>query len=156
MPPAARLFLLLGGLLAFAAVLLGAFGAHGLKARLSSDLLSVWQTGVQYHFLHALGLVLLGLAMLHLPDSAPLRASAWLMTAGVVLFSGSLYLLALTGQKWLGAIAPLGGAAFPAGLGGICLGSVSRALKAICTGTDTPTTLGAAPALILAKRMFRI
>ena len=112
MPPGARLFLLLGGLFVFAAVVLGAFGAHGLKARLSPELLSVWQTGVQYHFYHALGLVLLGLAFFHLPDGAALRASAWLMTAGIVLFSGSLYALALTGQKWLGAVAPVGGVAF--------------------------------------------
>lgn len=112
MPPGARLFLLLGALLALAAVLLGAFGAHGLKSRLSPDLLLVWQTGVQYHFFHALGLVLLGLAFFHLPDSSTLRVSAWLMTAGIVLFSGSLYVLALTGQKWLGAVAPLGGTAF--------------------------------------------
>ena len=112
MPGGARLFLVLGSLFAIGAVALGAFGAHWLKARLSPEMLSVWQTGVQYHFFHALGLILVGLAFFHLPDSTALRSSAWLMTAGIVLFSGSLYLLALTGQKWLGAVTPVGGAAF--------------------------------------------
>ena len=112
MPPGARLFLLLGSLLALVAVVVGAFGAHGLKARLSPEMLAVWQTGVQYHFYHALGLVLVGLALFHLPDSAALRASGWLMAAGIALFSGSLYALALSGEKWLGAVAPVGGTAF--------------------------------------------
>ena len=103
---------------AIAAILLGlgvgigAFGAHGLKARLSPEMLGIYQTGVQYHFYHALGLVLVGLACFHLPESAALRASGWLMAAGVLLFSGSLYALALTGERWLGAVAPLGGTAF--------------------------------------------
>jgi uncharacterized membrane protein YgdD (TMEM256/DUF423 family) len=112
MPGAAKLFLTLGGGFALAAVVIGAFGAHGLKSRLTPDLLAVYQTGVQYHFYHALGLVLVGLAIHHLPDSAALRASGWLMAAGIILFSFSLYALALTGQKWLGAVAPLGGTAF--------------------------------------------
>jgi uncharacterized membrane protein YgdD (TMEM256/DUF423 family) len=111
MPATAKLFLVLGGSFALAAVVIGAFGAHGLKARLSPESLVVYQTGVQYHFYHALGLVLVGLTMLHL-QSAALRASGWLMSAGILLFSGSLYVLALTGQKWLGAVAPLGGTAF--------------------------------------------
>lgn len=117
MPDSARLFLSMGSLLAMAAVALGAFGAHGLKARLTPDLLAVYQTGVQYHFYHALGLVLVGLACLHLPDSAALRASGWLMAAGILFFSGSLYALALGGERWLGAVAPVGGAAFIAGWG---------------------------------------
>ena len=112
MPAGAKLFLSIGSLLALAAVLVGAFGAHGLKSRLSPDLLAVYQTGVQYHFYHALGLVLVGLACFHLPESGALRAAGWLMAAGVLLFSGSLYALALTGEKWLGAVAPLGGTAF--------------------------------------------
>ncbi len=112
MPAGARLFLALGGLSALAAVVLGAFGAHALKARLTADMLSVYQTGVAYHFTHALGLLLVGLAFYHLPDNVPLRSSGWLFAAGIVLFSGSLYALAVTGEKWLGAIAPLGGAAF--------------------------------------------
>ena len=112
MAPVAKLFLTLGSLFALAAVMIGAFGAHGLKNRLSPDLLAAYQTGVQYHFYHALGLVLVGLACIHLPASPPLRASGWLMVVGIGLFSGSLYALALTGQKWLGAVAPLGGTAF--------------------------------------------
>lgn len=112
MPAGAKLFLSMGSLLALAAVAIGAFGAHGLKARLSPEMLGIYQTGVQYHFYHALGLVLVGLACFHLPESAALRASGWLMAAGVLLFSGSLYALALTGERWLGAVAPLGGTTF--------------------------------------------
>ena len=117
MPASAKLFLSMGSLLALAAVVIGAFGTHGLKARLSPEMLAVYQTGVQYHFYHALGLVLVGLAFFHLPESAALRASGWLMAAGILLFSGSLYVLALTGEKWLGAVAPLGGTAFILGWG---------------------------------------
>lgn len=108
----ARLFLALGSHFALAAVIIGAFGAHSLKTRLSAEMLAVYQTGVQYHFYHALGLVLVGLALVHLPASISLRVSGWLMSAGIVLFSGSLYALALSGEKWLGAVAPLGGTAF--------------------------------------------
>jgi uncharacterized membrane protein YgdD (TMEM256/DUF423 family) len=111
-PAAAKLFLALGGAAALLAVALGAFGAHGLKSRLPADMLAVYQTGVQYHFYHALGLVLIGLAVLHLPDSAALRAAGWLMAAGILLFSGSLYALALSGERWLGAVTPIGGLAF--------------------------------------------
>jgi uncharacterized membrane protein YgdD (TMEM256/DUF423 family) len=112
MPAGAKLFLLLGSLGSVAAVAIGAFGAHGLKARLTAEALAIYQTGVQYHFYHAIGLVLVGLAFFHLPDSPQLRAAGWLMAAGIVLFSGSLYVLALTGQKGWGAVAPLGGTAF--------------------------------------------
>ena len=112
MPAGTKLFIALGSLSALAAVLLGAFGAHALKARLSPESLAVWQTAVQYHFYHALGLVLVGLACISLPDGAALRTSGWLMVAGIVLFSGSLYMLALGGEKWLGAVAPVGGTAF--------------------------------------------
>jgi uncharacterized membrane protein YgdD (TMEM256/DUF423 family) len=111
-PAAAKLFLALGGAAALLAVALGAFGAHGLKSRLPADMLAVYQTGVQYHFYHALGLALVGLALLHLPDSAALRAAGWLMAAGILLFSGSLYALALSGERWLGAVTPIGGLAF--------------------------------------------
>lgn len=112
MPAGAKLFLALGSLSALVAVALGAFGAHALKTRLSPDLLAVWHTGVQYHFYHSLGLAFVGLAFFHLPGGIALRASGWLMAAGIVLFSGSLYALALSGQKWLGAVAPAGGTAF--------------------------------------------
>lgn len=108
----ARLFLCLGAAFAFLAVTLGAFGAHGLKDRLAPDLLAIWKTGVEYHAWHALGLLAVGLCALHLPDSMPLRAAGWAMAAGIVLFSGSLYVLALSGVRALGAVTPLGGLAF--------------------------------------------
>jgi uncharacterized membrane protein YgdD (TMEM256/DUF423 family) len=112
MTSSAKIFLILGACNAFIAVLLGAFGAHALKTRLPADLMAVFQTGNQYHFYHALGLLLVGLTAMHLSDSASLRAAGWLMLAGIGLFSGSLYLLAVTGVRWLGAITPLGGMAF--------------------------------------------
>jgi uncharacterized membrane protein YgdD (TMEM256/DUF423 family) len=110
-----RLALVAGSLLMAMAVALGAFGAHALKARLAPEMLAIWQTGVTYHAWHALALLLLGLLMLHLPDSAGLRYAAWLFVAGVVLFSGSLYLLALGAPRIVGAITPFGGVAFIAG-----------------------------------------
>ena len=112
MPRAAKSFLLSGCIAALFAVVFGAFGAHALKARIAPELLSVYKTGVEYQFYHALGLILVGLMALHLPDSTWLRAAGWAMLAGIVLFCGSLYLLALTGSRWLGAITPVGGAAF--------------------------------------------
>jgi uncharacterized membrane protein YgdD (TMEM256/DUF423 family) len=112
MLPAAKLFIVIGALAAAAAVALGAFGAHALRTKLSPDLLAVYRTGVEYHFYHALGLVLLGLAVQHLPESGPLKAAGWAMLAGIVLFSGSLYVLALTGIRTLGAVTPVGGVAF--------------------------------------------
>jgi uncharacterized membrane protein YgdD (TMEM256/DUF423 family) len=112
MPPTAKLFILLGALAGAAGVVVGAFGAHALKARLAPDLLAVWQTAVQYHFWHALGLVAIGVLALHLPASAALKWAGWLMVAGLVLFSGSLYVLALSGARWLGAVTPFGGAAW--------------------------------------------
>jgi uncharacterized membrane protein YgdD (TMEM256/DUF423 family) len=98
--------------MALAAVALGAFGAHALKSRLSAEMLVVWHTGVEYHFYHALGLIAVGLAAAQLPDSALLKWSGALMLAGIVLFSGSLYALALSGTRLLGAVAPFGGTAF--------------------------------------------
>ena len=98
--------------MAFAAVALGAFGAHALKSRLSAEMLAVWHTGVEYHMFHALGLLAVGLVTVQLPESVPLRSSGWLMLAGILLFSGSLYALALSGEGWLGAITPVGGIAF--------------------------------------------
>ena len=108
----ARLFIALGALLCAGAVAAGAFGAHALKARLAPDLLAVYRTAVEYHFYHALGLVLVGCVAARLQDSALVVASGWTMLAGVALFSGSLYLLAGTGLRWLGAVTPVGGLAF--------------------------------------------
>jgi uncharacterized membrane protein YgdD (TMEM256/DUF423 family) len=108
----AKHYLMAAALSGFIAVALGAFGAHGLKQRLSADLLAVFQTGVQYHFYHTFALLAVGLLMLHMPTNASLRWSGILFIAGIVIFSGSLYVLSLTGVKWLGAITPLGGVAF--------------------------------------------
>jgi uncharacterized membrane protein YgdD (TMEM256/DUF423 family) len=113
MTPTAKLFLVLGALAGAAGVALGAFGAHALKARLTPDQLAVWQTAVQYHFWHALALVAIGIIIsAALPGSTTLRWAGWLMVAGLVLFSGSLYVLVLSGARWLGAVTPLGGAAW--------------------------------------------
>ena len=107
------MFFVAGAALSFLAVALGAFGAHALRDRLGADLLSTFETGVRYHFYHALGLFAVAYASARWPASA--TAAGWLFIAGIVLFSGSLYLLALTGVRWLGAITPLGGLAFLAG-----------------------------------------
>ena len=106
----AKLFLLVGSLAAMSGVLLGAFGAHALRDRLEPSLLTAYQTGVQYQFYHALGLLLVGLLLRH-TAGVWLTTAGWLMIAGMLLFSGSLYLLALSGLRWLGAITPLGGVA---------------------------------------------
>jgi uncharacterized membrane protein YgdD (TMEM256/DUF423 family) len=111
----ARLALAVASVLMALAVALGAFGAHALKTRLAPEMLAIWQTGVTYHAWHALALLLLGLLMLHMPNGAALRYAAWLFVAGVVLFAGSLYLLALGAPRWVGAITPFGGVAFIAG-----------------------------------------
>jgi len=115
MPASARLVVLAAALLGALGVLLGAFGAHGLKQRLSAELLALWQTAVQYHLWHALAMLALGLLLLHLPRHPWLRAAAGLFLAGIVLFSGSLYALALGAPRTLGAITPLGGLALIAG-----------------------------------------
>ena len=109
-----RLFFLLGTLSAFIAVALGAFAAHGLKARLTPELLATFEVGARYQMYHALALLGAAWACTRWPGSAAL-AAGWLFVAGTVLFSGSLYLLALTGAKGLGAITPFGGLAFLAG-----------------------------------------
>ena len=111
----ARLALLLASLFLFVAVAAGAFGAHALKAKLTPDLLTVYQTAVQYHFWHALGLLAIALLLMQKPDSTTLVVAVWLLVAGMLLFSGSLYALALTGNKAFGAITPFGGVAFLAG-----------------------------------------
>ena len=109
-----RLFITLGALSGCLAVAAGAFGAHALRDRLAADLLDVFQTGATYQMYHALALVGVGLLLgrFSVGGSTWLNASAWLFVAGTLLFSGSLYLLALTGTRWLGAITPLGGVAF--------------------------------------------
>ena len=107
----ARLALVLSSLLLFVAVGAGAFGAHALRVRLGPELLAVWQTAVQYHFWHALGLLAVGVLLRIEPGRRGLAAAGWLLVAGVALFSGSLYLMALTGARALGMVTPVGGVA---------------------------------------------
>jgi uncharacterized membrane protein YgdD (TMEM256/DUF423 family) len=105
-----RLFFGLGALLAALSVALGAFGAHGLRNTLSPEDLATFETGVRYQMYHALAL--LAVAWAHAHWEAPLvQVAGWLFVIGIVIFSGSLYTLVLTGQRWLGAVTPLGGAA---------------------------------------------
>lgn len=105
----AKVFIFLGSINAMISVILGAFGAHVLSERLNAEMLDVYQTGVHYEFYHGLGLILLGLIAYHLPESAYIHWSGWLMFAGIIMFSGSLYVLSLSGVRWLGAITPAGG-----------------------------------------------
>lgn len=107
-----KTFLIIGALAMALAVMLGAFGAHGLKHRLTPELLAVYQTGVEYHFYHALGLLLVGVLIQQFPQLSGLQLGGWLLLAGILIFSGSLYVLALTGIRGLGAITPIGGTAF--------------------------------------------
>jgi len=107
--------LIAGSINMFLAVALGAFGAHALKASLPPDLMAVFHTGNQYHFYHALGLFAAATAIGFYPASRLIRLSAMFILAGLILFSGSLYLLSLTGQRWIGGITPFGGMAFLAG-----------------------------------------
>lgn len=104
-----------GGLIALATVL-GAFGAHALKSHLSADKLAVYETAVRYHFIHALGLLVMGV-LLRSADTNLLRWSAMLVLVGIILFSGSLYLLTFGAPRPLGAVTPLGGLALIAGWG---------------------------------------
>jgi uncharacterized membrane protein YgdD (TMEM256/DUF423 family) len=120
-----RTFLLVGALAGFLAVTFGAFGAHALRERLSPEMLAVIETGVRYHMYHALALLLVS-AMMPRLGGWLVVSSGWLFTAGIVLFSGSLYLLALTGITILGAITPIGGLAFLAGWA--CLAIAAAAL----------------------------
>lgn len=107
-----KLFVILGSLNALLGVGLGAFGAHGLKARVAPEMLKVWETAVLYHLLHGLGLLPIGILCQVMPEAALLKPAGWLLQAGIVLFSGSLYLLVLTGSKPLGIITPIGGVSF--------------------------------------------
>jgi uncharacterized membrane protein YgdD (TMEM256/DUF423 family) len=112
-----RVFLVLAAVSGMLAVAAGAFGAHALRERLSADLLGTFQTAASYQMYHALALLGVGILMARFSTdgSAWLTAAGWLFAAGTVLFSGSLYALALTETRWLGAITPLGGVAFVLG-----------------------------------------
>ena len=117
-------FALLGSVSGFVAVAGGAFGAHALRSRISPDLLTAFETGARYQMYHALAL--LAVAGAATPDRAAVRTAGWLFVAGTVLFSGSLYLLALTGAHWWGAVTPLGGLCLLAGWAMLAVG-VARA-----------------------------
>ncbi|UCG12473.1 MAG: DUF423 domain-containing protein [Deltaproteobacteria bacterium] len=110
-----RLFFVLASLEGGLAVVLGAFGTHALKARIESELLEVFETGVRYQMYHALALLAVAAALARWPASRVLTTAGWSFVIGVALFSGSLYLLALTGVRWFGAITPLGGLGFIVG-----------------------------------------
>jgi uncharacterized membrane protein YgdD (TMEM256/DUF423 family) len=117
-----RLFLLAGAISGFVGVGAGAFGAHGLRARLTPELLSVFETAVRYQMYHALALIAAAWVASRWPGALT-GASGWLFVGGTVVFSGSLYALALTGTRWLGAVTPLGGLCFLAGW--LCLAAAA-------------------------------
>lgn len=109
-----KTWIVAGASLAGLAVILGAFGAHGLKSKISPDDLVIFETGVRYHMYHALGLILIGILGFYY-SAEVIQLPAVLLTLGIVLFSGSLYVLVFTGLRWMGAITPLGGVALIAG-----------------------------------------
>ncbi len=106
-----RLFLSFGSGFALIAVITGAFAAHALKLRLSPDMFQTFEVAVRYQMYHALGLIAVAWASTQW-SSQLITAAGWLFVAGIVIFSGSLYILSLTGVRWLGAVTPIGGAAF--------------------------------------------
>lgn len=110
----ARVFFILGALSAFIGVAAGAFGAHGLKSRISAEMLAIFEVGVRYQMYHAFALIAAAWAQTKWPSSIVIMGG-WFFVIGTILFSGSLYLLSLSSVRWLGAITPLGGLAFLAG-----------------------------------------
>lgn len=124
----ASIFLLIAALSGLVAVALGAFGAHGLKGFLAPYLMDVYQTGVQYQFYHTLALLLVAVLALHNSIRA-LTVAGWCFTLGIVLFSGSLYLLALSGTHWLGAVTPIGGLAFLVGWAALAYAAIQLSRK---------------------------
>lgn len=122
----ANTFLLIGSLGAFLGVAAGAFGAHGLRSRLSADMLAVFETAVRYQMYHAFALLITAAAIGRAGDARLLTIAGWSFITGVVLFSGSLYALTLTGLKGLGAITPLGGFAFLVGWACLAIFAATR------------------------------
>lgn len=118
-------FLSIGAASALIAVAAGAFGAHALRSRLEPASLAIFEIGARYQMYHAIGLIAVAFAVSQWPAARTAAWAGWLFVAGTILFSGSLYLLALTGMRWLGAVAPLGGLAFM--LGWLCLALTPRA-----------------------------
>ena len=110
-----QLMIKLAAVSGFLAVALGAFGAHGLKEKLSAEMMAVYQTAVEYQFVHTLALLAVGLAAAQFPQTSYFKWSGLAFFIGILIFSGSLYILSLSGVKWLGAITPMGGLAFLVG-----------------------------------------
>jgi uncharacterized membrane protein YgdD (TMEM256/DUF423 family) len=112
-----HLWIKLGGIFGGLSVMLGAFGAHSLKASLTEKSLATFQTGVQYQFMHSLALILVGILAMQFSDEhqKKIQRPGWFFLAGIILFSGSLYSLALGGPRWLGPVTPLGGLSFMIG-----------------------------------------
>jgi uncharacterized membrane protein YgdD (TMEM256/DUF423 family) len=119
-----RFFFSSGAIAAFIAVAFGAFGAHSLRTKLSADMLNIFEVGVRYQMYHALGLIAVAWATTRWPE-ANLNAAGWAFIVGIIIFSGSLYLLSITGVRWFGAITPIGGLAFLLGWA-ILVWSISR------------------------------
>ena len=107
-------WIIIGSVLAALVVSIGAFGAHGLKSKVSSEDLVIFETGVRYQMYHSLGLILIGILGFHFPSNI-IQLPAALFIIGIIIFSGTLYLIPLTGLRWLGAITPIGGTALIAG-----------------------------------------
>ena len=120
-----RHFIFLGAINGFLAVAFGAFAAHGLKPILSKGLLEIFQTGVEYQALHAIALLVVGILGNGVQQQG-LRLAGWSFATGILLFSGSLYLMALTDGRWLGAITPIGGTAFLLGWGALAWHATRR------------------------------
>jgi uncharacterized membrane protein YgdD (TMEM256/DUF423 family) len=119
-----RFFFISGAIAAFIGVALGAFGAHSLRTKLSPEMLNIFEVGVRYQMYHALGLMAVAWAITRWPE-ANINAAGWAFIVGIIVFSGSLYLLTLTDVRWLGAITPIGGLAFLVGWA-ILVWSVAR------------------------------
>lgn len=118
-------FVRIAAVLGFVGVGLGAFGAHGLKSRVSPEMLAIWQTGVLYHLVHAVALLGVGVLVERVSSSA-VSVAGWAFTAGVLIFSGSLYALVLSGVRVLGAVTPLGGVAFLVGWAALLVATFAR------------------------------
>ncbi len=122
-----RTFISLAAVLGAIAVAFGAFAAHGLKSWLEPTMLANWQTGVRYQFYHVFALLAAGWLTERIPNNRSARWAGWLFIIGVLLFSGSLYVMALTGWRWLGIVTPFGGVAFV--LGWLLLANAARELR---------------------------
>lgn len=123
-----NIFILAAAINGFLSVALGAFAAHALKNIIEADLLTTFQTGVQYHITHTLALFGIAILTMHAPNSLPLKISGYMFIAGILFFSGSLYILSITGIRWLGAITPIGGVCFLIAWGCLCWFALSTRL----------------------------